>query len=120
MQATTSVSRCSNSRYTDHNRTFIRAYTNVVTFKVKSSLPSYPCFVCLQMSLKGERSHKIEHREMFMLHRMDVQRLSGKKGRHGSGQSCLIPRPLLLPVSECLQYGFCHVASSPSMEVEMA
>ncbi len=31
------------------------------------------------MSLKAEKSHKIEHREMYMLHRMDVQRLSGKK-----------------------------------------
>ncbi len=31
------------------------------------------------MSLKAEKSHKIEHREMFMLHRLDVQRLSGKK-----------------------------------------
>ncbi len=33
----------------------------------------------VKMSLKNEKSGKIEHREVIMLHRLDVQRLSGKK-----------------------------------------
>ncbi len=33
----------------------------------------------VKMSLRSERSGKIEHRELIMLHRLDVQRLSGKK-----------------------------------------
>jgi len=35
--------------------------------------------VCAQMNIKNEKSHKIEHREVYMLHRLDIQRLSGKK-----------------------------------------
>ena len=31
------------------------------------------------MSLKSEKSIKIEHRNLYMLHRLDIQRLSGKK-----------------------------------------
>ena len=31
------------------------------------------------MSLKSEKTNKIEHREVVMLHRLDIQRLSGKK-----------------------------------------
>ena len=33
----------------------------------------------IQMLLKSEKSHKIDRREMYMLHRLDVQRVSGKK-----------------------------------------
>ena len=33
-----------------------------------------------QMALKSEKSQKIERREVYMLHRIDIQRLSGKKG----------------------------------------
>ena len=33
----------------------------------------------MKMSLKSEKSNKIEHRNLYMLHRLDIQRLSGKK-----------------------------------------
>ena len=49
------------------------------------------------MSLKAEKSHKIEHREMYMLHRLDIQRLSGKKGRYPRA-CCGVPRPDHAPV----------------------
>lgn len=65
-----------------------------------------PRLFCLQMSLKGEKSHKIEHREIFMLHRMDVQRLSGKKGMCMHGR-LILPHsqttPASFPDNSCLQ-----------------
>ena len=36
---------------------------------------------CLQMILKTEKQHKMDNREMYMLHRLDVQRLTGKKSK---------------------------------------
>lgn len=32
-----------------------------------------------QMNMKNEKSHKMDYREVYMLHRLDIQRLSGKK-----------------------------------------
>ena len=32
-----------------------------------------------QINIKNEKSHKMDYREMYMLHRLDIQRLSGKK-----------------------------------------
>lgn len=31
------------------------------------------------MNIKNEKSHKLDYREVYMLHRLDIQRLSGKK-----------------------------------------
>lgn len=42
------------------------------------------------MSLKSEKSIKIEHRVSYMLHRLDIQRLSGKK----QSKSTVFPSPL--------------------------
>ena len=43
------------------------------------------------MLLKAEKSHKIDHREMYMMHRLDIQRLSGKKSKPEAWVS-LVPR----------------------------
>ena len=45
-----------------------------------------------QMLLKAEKSHKIDHREVYMMHRLDIQRLSGKKSKPEAWVS-LVPRP---------------------------
>ena len=51
-----------------------------------STVCVYMCAcVAPQMLLKAEKSHKIDHREVYMMHRLDIQRLSGKKSKPEAG-----------------------------------
>lgn len=50
------------------------------------------------MSLKSERSIKIEHRVVYMFQKLDIQRISGKK------QSELVCSSLAVPIHYLIVY----------------
>ena len=79
------------SSYVEEARHMVRAKV----FRVK--VHGYYIVMCFyflyhfyQMTLKNEKSNKgFDHRETFMLHKLDIQRLTGKKSRSSQHKTLL-------------------------------